>query len=234
MLEIQDLTLIRNGRTILQKITFSVKAGEIYAVLGPNGAGKSSLAYAIMGCSDYKPSSGKIVFNGEEITDLPIWQRAKLGITLTWQEPARFEGIPVENYLLIGVKEKNHMEAKDALQSVLLDPKEYLERNVDKTLSGGERKRIELAAVYTMEPRLAILDEPDSGIDILALDRVMESIVDLRDSGTTVILITHQAGVAKIADRAALIGEGHLIKEGTTQEIVDYFEKKCLVCPEFR
>jgi len=234
MLEIQDLTLIRNGRTILQKITFSVKAGEIYAVLGPNGAGKSSLAYAIMGCSDYKPSSGKIILNGEEITDLPIWQRAKLGITLTWQEPARFEGIPVENYLLIGVKEKNHMEAKDALQSVLLDPKEYLERNVDKTLSGGERKRIELAAVYTMEPRLAILDEPDSGIDLLALDRVMESIVDLRDSGTTVILITHQAGVAKIADRAALIGEGHLIKEGTTQEIVDYFEKKCLVCPEFR
>ena len=234
MLEIKDLTLIRNGRTILQKITFSVKAGEIYAILGPNGAGKSSLAYAIMGCSDYKPSSGKIILNGEEITDLPIWQRAKLGITLTWQEPARFEGIPVENYLLIGVKEKNHMEAKDALQSVLLDPKEYLERNVDKTLSGGERKRIELAAVYTMEPRLAILDEPDSGIDILALDRVMESVVDLRDSGTTVILITHQAGVAKIADRAALIGEGHLIKEGTTQEIVDYFEKKCLVCPEFR
>lgn len=234
MLRIQDLTLKREDRTILRKINFTVKAGEIYGILGPNGAGKSSLAYAIMGCNGYQPNEGKIIFDGEEITNLPIWQRAKLGITLAWQEPARFEGITVEEYLLLGMKEKNRVEVEEALQGAFLNPKEYLKRKVDKTLSGGERKRIELAAIFTMRPKLAILDEPDSGIDILALDRIMGFIRDIREKGTTVILITHQAVVAKIAERAALIGEGHLVKEGTSQEVVEYFENKCLSCPEFR
>lgn len=91
MLRIQDLTLRRGGRTILWKINLTIRAGEIYGILGPNGAGKSSLAYAIMGCNSYQPDEGKIVFEGQEITNLSIWQRAKLKITLVWQEPARFE-----------------------------------------------------------------------------------------------------------------------------------------------
>ena len=234
MLRIQDLTLKRGGRTILRKINLTVKAGEIYGILGPNGAGKSSLAYAIMGCDGYQSNEGKIIFEGQEITNLPIWQRAKLGITLAWQEPARFEGITVEDYLLLGAKEKNRLELEEALQKVLLEPKEYLKRKVDKTLSGGERKRIELAAILAMRPRLAILDELDSGIDILALDRIIGSIRDLRERDTTVILITHQADVAKIAEQAALIGEGYLVKEGSSQDVVEYFEKKCLPCPKFR
>ena len=234
MLRIQDLTLIRDDRTILRKINFTVEAGEIYGILGSNGAGKTTLAYAIMGCNGYQPNEGKIIFEGQEITNLPIWQRAKMGITLSWQEPARFEGITVEDYLLLGMKKKYLMEAKEALQKVLLDPEEYLKRKVDKTLSGGERKRIELAAIFTMRPRLAILDEPDSGIDILALDRIMEFIRDLRERDTAVILITHRADVARIAERSALIGEGYLVKEGTSQEVVEYFENKCLLCPRFR
>jgi Fe-S cluster assembly ATP-binding protein len=180
MLKIQDLTLKRDDRTILQKINLTVKAGEIYGILGPNGAGKSSLAYAIMGCNGYQPNEGKIIFEGEEINNLPTWERAKLGISLAWQEPARFEGITVEDYLLLGMKEKNRIEVEESLHRVLLDPKEYLTRKVNKTLSGGERKRIELAAIFTMKPRLAILDEPDSGIDILALNRIMEFIRALK------------------------------------------------------
>lgn len=234
MLKIQDLTLKRGNKTILHKINLTVKAGEIYGILGPNGAGKSSLAYVIMGCNGYKPNEGKIIFKGEEINNLPIWRRAKLGITLAWQEPARFEGITVEDYLLLGMKEKNREEVEESLQRVLLDPKEYLKREVDKTLSGGERKRIELAAILAMRPQLAILDEPDSGIDILALDRIMEFIREIRERGTTVILITHRVVVAKLAKRAALIGEGHLVKEGSSQEVVEYFETKCLQCPHFR
>lgn len=234
MLEIQDLTLERGDRAILQKINLTIEDGEIYSVLGPNGAGKSSLAYTLMGCNDYKLSSGKVFFDGKDITDLPIWQRAKMGITLAWQEPARFEGLLVKDYLQLGMKKKNSNEVEEALQGVLLAPDLYLKRKVDKTLSGGERKRIELAAVFTMRPRLAILDEPDSGVDILALDNVMEFVRSLKDRGTTVILITHNAEAAKIAERAVLIDEGYVIKEGTVQEVVDYFENRCLTCPKFK
>lgn len=234
MLKIQDLTLKRDDKTILRNINLTVNAGEIYGILGPNGAGKSSLAYTIIGCNDYQLNKGRIIFEGKEINNLPIWRRAKLGITLAWQEPARFEGITVGDYLLLGMKEKKQVEVEEALERVILHPKEYLKRKVDKTLSGGERKRIELAAIFTMKPRLAILDEPDSGIDILALDKIIDLVCDLRERGTTVILITHRADVGKIADRAALIGEGYLVEEGTTQEVVDYFENKCLQCPKFR
>jgi Fe-S cluster assembly ATP-binding protein len=163
-----------------------------------------------------------------------MWQRAKLGITLAWQEPARFEGITVEDYLLLGMKEKNQIEVEETLQKVLLQTRDYLKRKVDRTLSGGQRKRIELAAISTMKPELAILDEPDSGIDILALDKIIEFISELRERGTAVILITHRADVAKIAQRAALIGEGYLVKEGSCQDVVEYFENKCLLCPKFR
>ncbi len=234
MLRLQDLTLKRDDKTILWKIHLAVQAGEIYVILGPNGAGKSSLAYAIMGCDGYQVDEGEIVYENENINDLNIWQRARLGITLMWQEPARFEGITVEDYLLLGMKKKNLKEAEDALNGVLLHPKAYLKRKVDKNLSGGERKRVELAAIFTMNPRLAVLDEPDSGIDILVRDRIMDFIQKMRRRGTTLILITHHADVARIADRAALIDDGHLVKEGSSEDVVEYFESKCLVCPKFK
>jgi Fe-S cluster assembly ATP-binding protein len=234
MLKIEHLNIQKDKKVILREIDFEVNPREIYGILGPNGAGKSSLAYAIMGCNGYWPNEGRIIFDGKEINNLPIWERARLGITLAWQQEARFEGITVEDYLLLGMKQKDRAEAERALQNVLLDPKEYLKRKVDKTLSGGERKRIELASIFTMRPRLAILDEPDSGIDILALERIIEFIRNLRERGTTVILITHRADVARIAERAALIGEGYLVKQGPCQEVVEYFETRCLVCPQFK
>jgi Fe-S cluster assembly ATP-binding protein len=234
MLRIEELTLIRDNKTILKKINLIINAGNIYGVLGPNGAGKSSLAYSIMGCQGYKPNEGKIIFEGQEITNLPIWKRAKLGITLAWQEPARFEGITVEDYIQLGMIEKDRMKAELALQKVFLEPNKYLKRRVDKKLSGGERKRIELAAIFAMQPRLAILDEPDSGIDILTLNRIMDLIYEIKEMGTTVILITHQAEVAKIAEKAALIGEGYLVKEGSSKDIVEYYENKCLYCDKFQ
>ena len=234
MLRIENLTLIRDNKTILYKINLIINAGEIYGVLGPNGAGKSSLAYSIMGCKGYKPNEGRIIFDGQEITNLPIWERAKLGITLAWQEPARFEGITGEDYIQLGMIEKDRMKVEVALQKVFLEPNKYLKRRVDKKLSGGERKRIELAAIFAMRPRLAILDEPDSGIDILTLNRIMDFICEIKKMGTTVILITHQAEVAKIAEKAALIGEGYLVREGSSKDIVEYFENKCLYCDKFQ
>jgi len=235
MLSVENLSLKRGDRTILRDITFEVKDKEIYAILGPNGAGKTSLGYAIMGCNGYKPNEGKIIFGGQEITDLPIWQRANLGITLAWQEEARFEGITVEDYLLLGMRKKDQMKVEEALQKVILDPEEYLKRKVDKTLSGGERKRIELAAIFAMNPRLVILDEPDSGIDILALDSIIGLIQSLKEKDTAVLLITHRPEIAKVAERAALLcGRGYFITEGATQEVVKFFKNECLKCPKFK
>ncbi len=234
MLELRDLTLQSQDKVIFQKINLTVNECEIFGILGPNGAGKSSLAYTLMGCEGYKVTGGQIILDGEDITDWPVWQRAKKGLTLAWQEPARFEGISVSEYIGLGMKEKSPDGISEALKGVLLDTKIYGRRKVDKTLSGGERKRIELASIYAMRPRLAILDEPDSGIDMLALERIMDFVRGMKEQGIAVILITHYADIAKIATRAALIDEGYLVKVGPTAEVVDYYENRCSCCPKFR
>jgi len=231
ILKIDKISLNLNERQILKELSLSVKEGDIHSILGTNAAGKSSLAYLIMGSVGYKPQSGKIYFSGKDITELSISERAKLGITLAWQEPARFEGLTVKDYISVGMKEKDDSLIEEALNYVLLDPRVYLNRPVDKTLSGGERKRIELAAVFAMEPKFVVLDEPDSGIDILALDNIVEVIKKLKENGTTVLLITHREEVAEIADRTTLICSGYVVKEGNPQEVGKYFKEKCIPCP---
>lgn len=153
-----------------------------------------------------------------------------MGITLAWQEPARFEGLTVKDYISVGMKEKNPALIEESLCHVLLEPKDYLERKADKTLSGGERKRIELAAVFAMKPKLAILDEPDSGIDILALDNIVKIINELKKQGTTVLLITHREEVSEIADKTSLMCTGFIVKEGRSKEVSKYFKEKCAPC----
>jgi Fe-S cluster assembly ATP-binding protein len=231
MLRAEHISLVRDGRSILKDISLSVTAGTVHSILGSNAAGKSSLAAALMGCSDYALTSGSVFFLGKEITRLSIHERAKMGLTLAWQEPARFEGLTVRDYIAVGMGADGIGRVEEALQKVLLTPKEYLQRPVDKTLSGGERKRIELAAVFAMRPRLAILDEPDSGIDILALDNIVLLIQELKEQGTTVLLITHREEVAEIADRSSLICSGLIVKEGKPPEVGRYFKEKCIPCP---
>ena len=231
ILKVDKLSLNLDGRQILKDLSLSIQGGTIHSVLGPNASGKSSLAYALMGCCDYFAQTGEIYFMGEEITRLHVYQRAKMGLTLAWQEPARFEGLTVKDYLSIGIKEKNDDLIREALEFVLLKPEEYLNREVDKTLSGGERKRIELASVFAMRPQLAILDEPDSGIDILALDHIIHLIIELRKKGTTVLLITHREEVSSIADKTSLLCTGTIVKEGDTEEVGTYFKERCIPCP---
>ncbi|MFA0747101.1 MAG: hypothetical protein EORIYHIE_000970 [Candidatus Fervidibacter sp.] len=175
LLCVENLSLKRNGRYILKQVNLTVRRGEIHGIIGLNGAGKSSLAYTIMGCFDYRPDEGRILFEGKDITQLSITERARLGITLAWQEPARFEGLRVSTYLSLGMPQPDRARIMEALEAVALPPSAYMHRFVDQTLSGGERKRIELAAVYAMRPKLAILDEPDSGVDLLSLDDILES-----------------------------------------------------------
>ncbi|MCM8801599.1 MAG: ABC transporter ATP-binding protein [Candidatus Omnitrophica bacterium] len=231
ILRIDKISLNLEGRQILKDLSLSVKEGTIHSILGSNAAGKSSLAYVIMGCCGYLAQEGRIYFRGEDITSLSLSKRAKMGLTLAWQEPARFEGLTVRDYIAVGMKEKDDALIKQALQKVLLEPGDYLDREVDKSLSGGERKRIELAAVFAMKPKLAILDEPDSGIDILALDNIVKMIKELKRQGTTVLLITHRQEVSEIADQTSLMCSGFIVKEGKPKEMGEYFKERCIPCP---
>jgi len=232
LLVIENLTIKRNGHDILRNVHLKIQPGKIHGLLGLNGSGKSSLAYALMGCKGYEPDEGLIEFDGKEITHLPINERAKLGITLAWQEPARFEGLPVGVYLALGAKDRKKEAIESALEAVALPPAVYLKRPIDRTLSGGERKRIELAAVYLMQPRLAILDEPDSGIDMLSLSDVISLAKSMAKNGSAILLITHRDEMVEAADNASLMCRGTIIYHGTANEVREYFRKRCRIHSE--
>ena len=181
MLKIENLSLKKGEKQLLNDVSFEVADGEVFGVLGTNGAGKTTLAYILIGSSEYKPDSGKIIFNGTDITNMTIDERARLGITLAWQEPAKFEGLSILDYVTIGSEMKGHTIAEKYIDQMRLTPSEYRTRQVDKTLSGGERKKVELASVLAMKPKLAILDEPDSGIDMLSQSAVTNLIKEIKE-----------------------------------------------------
>ncbi len=230
LLQIEDLHLQREGRQILRRVHLTVAPKQVFGLLGLNGSGKSSLAYTLMGCAGYAPQQGRILFAGQDITPLPITQRARLGLTLAWQEPARFEGLKVRDYLALGMREPSQERMEEALEAVALSPSAYLSRPVNETLSGGERKRIELASVYAMHPRLAILDEPDSGIDVLSLDDVGHLIRRMATEGTSVLLITHRDEMVPVADVAALMCEGEIVRVGDPEEVRRHYARRCRPC----
>ena len=230
ILSIENLWLEREGKAILRRVNLSVQQGTVHCLLGRNGSGKSTLAYTLIGSRGYVPSQGRIVFDGKDITHLSITDRARLGLTLAWQEPARFEGIRVGDYIALGMKEPSRERIEEALRAVALSPAEYLHRTVNENLSGGERKRIELAAVYAMRPKLAILDEPDSGIDVLSLDDIARLIRRMTEEGVTVLLITHRDRMVPVADVASLICEGEIIRTGDPRTVREHYARRCVPC----
>ncbi len=229
MLKIENLTFGINGKIILDKLNLEVKKGTIHSILGANGTGKTTLGYVIMGLTGYKPKEGRVIFEGEDITNLSITERARRGITLAWQYSTPFEGITVKDYLTIAARNSGY-DYNTALERVGLDPKKYLGRNYDETLSGGERKRIELAAIITMRPKLAILDEPDSGIDALSMEKIAEVIKSMKDDGTTILLISHNWKIAQIADVSSTLCNGKILITGDPIEVSEFFEKQCEEC----
>jgi Fe-S cluster assembly ATP-binding protein len=231
LLEVQDLCLSLGGKRILRGVRMTVQSGEVHALVGPNGAGKSSVAYALMGLSGYEPESGSICLEGGSLEGLSVHERARMGLSLAWQEPARFEGLAVREFLRAGASGGGDETLRKALNEVALDPDAYLDRLVDKGLSGGERKRIELASILVMKPRLIVADEPDSGIDVDALSRMFALFDSLRAQGTTVLLVTHSVEVMKHADRATLICCGQTVEEGPAERIRRYFTDRCIPCP---
>ncbi len=230
ILEIKNLELEKNDNKILNGLSLDVWKGHIHAIVGPNGAGKSTLAYILMGLEGYRDFKGDILFKGESIKSLSVTERAKKGLTLAWQEPVRYEGLTVRQYLEASSGSKDSKVIKDALEITGLDSKLYLNRALDKNLSGGERKRIELASIYIMKPELVIMDEPDSGIDIEAIEKIFDMINSLKENGTTVIFITHSMSVLDKADHAFLLCDGKIHDQGSINKISNYFKNKCINC----
>jgi len=228
LLEIHQLSFHAGERTILDRLDLRVEAGEVHALLGTNGTGKSTLACLVMGCSGYRPASGVILLDGRPLERLTISERARLGIAMAWQEPARFEGLSVRDYLSLRSPPER---AAEAMAMVGLEPAPYLDRMVDRSLSGGERKRIELASLLTLNLRLAILDEPDSGIDMLSTQGIIDVIGAFRARRTSVLLITHREEIALFADRASQICGGKIVCSGPPQEVADRFQgRRCRLC----
>jgi Fe-S cluster assembly ATP-binding protein len=237
ILTIKNLSLELSGEKILNDLSMDFWPGHVHAVIGPNGAGKSTLASTIMGLSGYTHAEGEIFFEGKKINDLSVKERAQLGLTMAWQEPARYEGLTVEKFILSGAREDvkaDNDAAKavvdDALNRVGLDPARYRSRAVDRTLSGGERKRVELASILAMRPKLVIMDEPDSGIDVEALNRIFAAIRHLKENHATVLLITHSQTVLEQADHAFLMCDGKLINKGDVEKIRKFYKEECVEC----
>lgn len=228
LLKLTNITLTLNGHVVLHDLDFEMQHGEIHALLGANGCGKSSLAFVVMGCQGYQPERGSIQLDGNEINGWPIHRRARAGVSLAWQEPTRFEGLSVRNYLQL---DTNWRDSAACLAAVGLDATIYLSRQVDKALSGGERKRIELAAMLAMQPKLAMLDEPAAGVDVLSLQEVTKAILDLRAGGSSVLLITHQEEVAACADRASQLCAGRIVFSGSPAAVSQHYrERSCVRC----
>jgi len=232
VLEIEQLRYRADGKTILHGVDLSVGENEIHALLGANGSGKTTLARVVMGCAGYTAVAGRVRFRGRDLAGMPMHERARLGITMAWQEPARFEGLTVACFLSLG---RDGAAPADCLTRVGLDPDAFLGRALDKTLSGGERKRIELAAVLALQPRLALLDEPAAGIDMPSLEEIGNVILELKRAGASVLLITHVDSVARIAGRASCLCGGRIVFSGDPAAAAERYRRRgCVTCDGVR
>lgn len=228
MLEIKDLVFevpLENDssqtKRIINNLSLEIPEDRFIVITGPNGGGKSTLAKLIMGIE--KPTSGSILFNGKYITDLSVSERAKLGIGYGFQQPARFKGMTVKKLLDIAAGKKLPMLAcNEYLSKVGLCSANYLTREVDKSLSGGEVKRIEIATILARNPELAIYDEPEAGIDLWSFDRLTETFRDIHEAkgGHSIVIISHQERIISLADEVIVLRDGSIDRTGTPQEIM--------------
>ncbi len=230
VLDVEGVFLTKNGVPILNGLSLEVWEGHVHAVVGPNGAGKSTAASVIMGLAGYRDFEGDVLLGGESIKDLSVTERGRRGLTLAWQEPARFEGLSVSDFIGATLDGENREVIRESLDMVGLEPDDYIDRAVDKSLSGGERKRIELASILAMNPRVVVMDEPDSGIDVAALEHIFDNLDTLKERNTTVLLITHSPTVLRRAEHAFLMCCGRVVDKGSVERIAPYFEQQCIPC----
>ena len=223
MLTLKNISLTApdaQGRAdILKNVSLDVADGRFLVVTGPNGGGKTTLAKLIMGLMT--PTAGQIFFDGEDITVRSITERARLGISYSFQQPPRFKGMKVSDLLTIAAGKKlSHDEACSYLTQVGLCARDYLSRDVDTSLSGGEVKRIEIATLLAKNSKLMIFDEPEAGIDLWSFARLTETFRDLHEKGGhTIIIISHQERIIRLADEIVLLANGEIAGRGTADEL---------------
>jgi Fe-S cluster assembly ATP-binding protein len=220
MLELKNIYFKKDDKQILDGVNLSLEAEKFVVITGPNGSGKSTLAKIIMGVE--KPTSGQVIFEGKDITNMTIDERANLGIAFAFQQPIKFKGITVYDIIRLSAKKEiNKQEACEILSNVGLCAKEYLDREVNNSLSGGELKRIEIASVIARKSKLTIFDEPEAGIDLWSFTNLIEVFNDLRSTvkGATLI-ISHQERILNIADEIILMDNGKVKTIGSKEELI--------------
>ncbi|HIH06789.1 MAG TPA: Fe-S cluster assembly ATPase SufC [Candidatus Nitrosotenuis sp.] len=244
VLEIKDLHVQREGKPILKGVNLKTGPGEVHAIMGPNGSGKSTLAYTLLGHPKYEVTQGKIIFDGEDVTDASTDERAKKGLFLGFQYPTEVSGVGYSHFLrtsynalskslqssnrevFITVREfQNYL--KKNLQTVGLR-EDFLGRYLNEGFSGGEKKRSEVLQMAVLKPKVSILDEPDSGLDIDAVQAVAKAISDVSTPDATIIVITHYARILKFLkklDYVHVFAQGKVLKSGDAK-LADELEQK--------
>ena len=207
-------------KEIIRDVDLTVDEGRLVVITGPNGGGKSTLARLIAGIE--KPDSGSIIFDGEDITDMSITDRAKKGIGFAFQQPVRFKGIRVSDLLRLAAGDGYSVAgACDYLSAVGLCARDYLDREVNSSLSGGELKRIEIATILARNPRLSVFDEPEAGIDLWSFKNLIEVFEKMRkDIKGSILIISHQERILDIADEIIVLRDGRLCEQGKKDDIL--------------
>lgn len=221
MLELKNICFNRDGKQILDNISFAIDDNKFIVITGPNGGGKSTLAKIIMGIE--KPDSGLVLLNGEDITNLSITERANKGIGFAFQQPVKFKGITVYDLINLSLGKKvKFSEACKYLSAVGLCPRDYMKREVNASLSGGELKRIEIATVAVRNSCLTIFDEPEAGIDLWSFQNLIKIFENIRQltKGITLI-ISHQERILTIANTIILLNNGKIEKTGNSIQMMN-------------
>jgi Fe-S cluster assembly ATP-binding protein len=237
MLKVQDLTFYVNDneskKCLLDHISFEVEDGEMLVITGPNGGGKSTLAKALIGINE---CDGTIVLNEKDLSNEDINHRAKAGVGYAFQQPPRFKGMPVSRLLTLAAgRELSIEECCNLLSDVGLCAEEYVNRQIDNTLSGGEMKRIEIASVLAKEHELCIFDEPEAGIDLWSFSMLIRKFEEIhKEKKQSLIVISHQERIIDMADKIMIIEDGKVKMIGEKDEVIPMLQgtKKCHKCAD--
>lgn len=239
MLKIENLHASVDDKTILRGVNLEVKVGEVHAIMGPNGSGKSTLAAVIAGKEEYKVEKGKILFEGEDVDELTAEERAHKGIFMSFQYPVEIPGVSVTNFMKTAINETRKANGLDDMpaakmlklireKSELLEiDRKFLSRSINHGFSGGEKKRNEIFQMAVLEPKLAILDETDSGLDIDAMRIVANGVNKLKSKDNAVVLITHYQRLLDyiVPDFVHVVYDGKIVKSGTKELALELEEK---------
>lgn len=235
LLFVKDLVVSVEDGEILHGVNLEINSGETHVLMGPNGAGKSTLGYALMGSPQYRVESGKIFFDGEDITELPADKRAKAGIFLSFQNPLEIPGITLGNFLRNALEQRTgerirpwefRKELKKTMEVLQMDPS-YADRDLNVGFSGGEKKKAEILQLLMLKPKLAILDETDSGLDVDAVRTVSKGIEEFQKNGNgSLLIITHSTRILESlhVDVSHVLADGQMVTTGNA-ELVEHINE---------